>query len=379
MKFKKVILFNLAAGYNSADLSLNNNLWQIKHYENIAEKVYVIFLNHTNTQKIVRNGNTVLLSIGGESFLRDLFKAPFKLYKLNQKIKSDKFFTYEQVFLFWITIFFNSKTSIYQIPLTIPHLMYQITGKSLSYKIPIWIEKIFRTLSALKCTNVITSASLGEYITWLSRNFIYKRKLVVLNVFVEEIPSPYFLDKIKGYNYIAEDKHIYQALLVSRLKSEKCVDHAIKAISNVIENGVNIKLKIIGSGEELESLKELVKSLNLSNNVFFEGHKSLLEIADYYNETDVFLSPLTGSALREVAFFGLPVIAYEMDWLRGTLTNGLNYIGVESLNHKSLGEATLKLVLDRFKRIDLSRNIKSFAIERWGVNLLENEYKKLLK
>jgi glycosyltransferase involved in cell wall biosynthesis len=369
----------MSAGHSPKELSLDSNLWQIKHYENISKKVYVIFLNHSNKKKIVRNGRTILISVGGNGFLLDLLKAPFLLLFLNKKIKAERLFTYEQVFLFWIALFCSSKVYIYQIPITIPKLMYKITQKSLSYKLPIWLEKIFMLLSSIKCSKVITSKSLGEYITWLSSNFIYKHKLVVLDVFVEEIPSPFFLFKIKDWQYIATDKNIYQSLLVSRLKSEKCVDHAIKAIAYVKAKGININLKIIGSGEELDTLKDLANHLNISKQIFFEGQKTLSEIADYYKDTDVFLSPLTGSALREVAFFGLPVIAYEVDWLKGTLTNDENYIAVESFNDTELGKATFRLINDKSKRMVLSKNLQAFAKKRWGVELLENEYKKLLK
>lgn len=378
MIWDKISVVNFNAGYNPEINTLDNNLWQLKHYEKISNKVYVLFLNHSSKKKIIRNGNTILVFAGNGSFIKNILLSPFKILFFKNRMHFQCSFTYEQVYLFWIYLFINkAKTPIHLIPITIPRLMYQITGKSLTYKIPISIEKILLKFSSLSCNSVITSKSLGEYIKWLQKDFIFNKKLKILDVFVEEIPSPFFLDKISEKSYLADNKTQYNALLISRLKSEKCVDHAIKAIKIILENGIDIKLTIIGQGEDLLDLKKLVLDLNLSNHINFVGQKTLFEISDYYESTDVFISPLTGSALREVAFYGMPVIAYNMDWLNGTLTNNFNYFGVEAFNINMLALRTIELLKDQTKRQYISNNIKTFAFETWGSNKLLDSYKKI--
>ncbi len=378
MKWKKIAIVNMSAGYSPAINDLDSNMWQLKHYENLSEKVFLVFLNHHSDKKIYRNNNTIILTLGKGNYLKNILLAPFILYNLRKRLKFDCYFSYEQVFLFWIFMFSNKiKNPIYLIPITIPSLMYKITGKSLSYKIPISIEKYLLKLSARTCYKVITSKSLGEYIKWLQNDKTFSKKLEILELFIEEIPSPYFLEKIKNSSYISIKKDSYNALLVSRLKSEKCVDHAIKAIKIVQDLGIDLHLNIIGSGEDLIELKKLSEDLKIQDKIHFLGQKTLIEIADYYLTSDIFLSPLTGSALREVAFFGLPVIAYEMDWLKGTLKNDENYIGVEAFNYKVLGSETQKLLLNKDKRQELGNSIKDFAHQTWGVDKIQSTYSKL--
>lgn len=378
MIWNKISIVNLNAGYNPEKNSIDNNIWQLKHYENLSEKVFVLFLNNNAEKKIIRNGNTILIFLGKRSFLKNIIYAPFTLFKLNKKLKFNCVFSYEQVYLFWMFLFINkTKTPINLIPITIPELMYKITGKSLSYKIPIRFEKILLKFSSIKCSNVITSKSLGEYIKWLQNDPIFRKKLKILDVFVEEIPSPFFLSKISEHSYIAKDKTQYNALLISRLKSEKCVDHAIKAIEIILKKGIKINLTIIGQGEDLDLLLKLVEELDIKNHINFVGQKTLFEISDYYINTDVFISPLTGSALREVAFYGMPVVAYNMDWLNGTLTNNLNYFGVKSFDFEELAMRTIEILNDKITRQNISKNIKLFAEKTWGSNKLKSTYLKL--
>lgn len=98
-------------------------------------------------------------------------------------------------------------------------------------------------------------------------------------------------------------------LCVSRLSKEKRVDAAIEAF---IEAGVpNSRLDVVGSGDQLQSLRSLAKS---HKSIFFHEHISGMdELAALYTEADAFIMPsyrfdTQAITLSEAAVAGLPIV-----------------------------------------------------------------------
>lgn len=98
---------------------------------------------------------------------------------------------------------------------------------------------------------------------------------------------------------------------------------AIKVIKDAAQTGFDVKFKIIGEGPDLERLKQLVLSYNLSDNVFFSG---LLYGDDLYNEYKIAhygvdslgwdrVSAYEASSIkvREYLAAGMPVITATKD------------------------------------------------------------------
>jgi glycosyltransferase involved in cell wall biosynthesis len=59
--------------------------------------------------------------------------------------------------------------------------------------------------------------------------------------------------------------------VVCRLAPNKRVEHAIQAVEILRERGINIRLTIVGTGDEENVLKQLVKKLSLDDRVTFTG------------------------------------------------------------------------------------------------------------
>lgn len=98
---------------------------------------------------------------------------------------------------------------------------------------------------------------------------------------------------------------------VARLSPEKNHKFLIEGLSK-IEN-INMKLILVGDGNEFESLTALVKQLNLEKKVIFTGAKT--NANDYLSAMDFFVFPSRyegfGIALLEAQCCGLPIIAFE--------------------------------------------------------------------
>lgn len=97
---------------------------------------------------------------------------------------------------------------------------------------------------------------------------------------------------------------------VSRLIERKGIKYLIDAIGKLRDK--DIKLVLVGEGNQEEELKKLAQDLGISNKVDFKGYISHDNIADIYKESDVFVLPSLNegmsNALLEGMASGLTVI-----------------------------------------------------------------------
>jgi glycosyltransferase involved in cell wall biosynthesis len=97
-------------------------------------------------------------------------------------------------------------------------------------------------------------------------------------------------------------------LYVGRLSKEKNIETLIRAFKNCIQGW---ELLIVGSGDEEENLKTLVKKEGIAN-VIFMGPLTWLDIVEIYAKSDVFVLPSLsepwGLVVNEAMLCELPII-----------------------------------------------------------------------
>lgn len=106
-------------------------------------------------------------------------------------------------------------------------------------------------------------------------------------------------------------KNGYPTLVfIGRLTKVKKLNYIIEAISLLKNDNFNVNLAIIGNGENLNSLQELVFELDLTNRVWFVG--SLYnenEISNFIYNSDLCVSPgNVGLTAMHAMMYGTPVI-----------------------------------------------------------------------
>lgn len=110
------------------------------------------------------------------------------------------------------------------------------------------------------------------------------------------------------FNFSIDD---YVLLSVGELNDNKNHQVIIKAMSEL--NDDRIKYVIVGHGNKLKDLKNLVLNLGLEKNVFFEGYR--FNIANYYAIADVFCFPSKreglGIAAVEAMACGIPLLTSD--------------------------------------------------------------------
>lgn len=113
-----------------------------------------------------------------------------------------------------------------------------------------------------------------------------------------------------------------------RLKRYKSVAHVIRAFSIVHENIPNAQLQIIGRGDDLASLQELVTTLRLNSHVVFRGWVTGAEKIEYLSKAHVAINPSVkegwGITNIEANACGTPVISADVPGLRDSVSNGVS-------------------------------------------------------
>ncbi len=134
---------------------------------------------------------------------------------------------------------------------------------------------------------------------------------------------------------------VIRCLYLGRLVKKKnipCLIHALALL-----RAPNLLLTIVGEGEEEAALKQLVKDLNLTS--LIHVHPTTLEVAPYYQQSDIFILPSSyeglGIVILEAFSHRLPVI-------------GSNVHGITELLADDRG-----LLFDNGDPVDLAERIKT--------------------
>ena len=100
---------------------------------------------------------------------------------------------------------------------------------------------------------------------------------------------------------------------VGRLNKVKAFDELIKLFAKI--NNREWKLIIVGDGEEYNNLNNLIKSLNMEDNIKLLGFKTQEELNELYRNSSIYvmtsIEESFGLVLVEAASHGLPLIAYS--------------------------------------------------------------------
>ncbi|WP_368297494.1 glycosyltransferase [Cytobacillus firmus] len=147
------------------------------------------------------------------------------------------------------------------------------------------LKKITIQADKFLCVNDVLPKIIEE-LTGVNREFI-----VVPNV-VSSVFS----------NINEPNEDIYRFIALGRLVKVKRFDLVIDAFSKRFKDNPNIELIIAGDGEEYETLRAKVSSLNMENNIRLTGFLNREETAQLLGKSNAYVSAST------VETFGVPVI-----------------------------------------------------------------------
>ncbi len=177
-------------------------------------------------------------------------------------------------------------------------------------------------------------------------------------------------------------------LYMGRLSNEKGIVYLINAMKKVLKYFPNIKLNVVGAGDEEDKLRDLVNKFNLRNNIYFIGELSHNKILEYYKKSAVVLIPSIcpdsyPTVTMEAMSVGRPIIASRLGGLPEQIEEGKTGFLVPPRNPEAIAEKIIyllkrpklmqKMGLEGRKKAEKEFNINDYTKK------IEELYKKVIK
>ena len=187
-------------------------------------------------------------------------------------------------------------------------------------------------------------------------------------------------------NYIPSKKSDLsedRIISVGRLSKEKGFLELIDVFNIVHQTLPNVKLDIIGDGEEKEKIIEKIHKYNLESNVIIHGYQSPEYIEEKMLKSSVYVMPSIlasfGPILIESSSFGLPCIAFETSGTKDQIQDNWDGYLIKNYDKEKMAKRIINLMKDKNRRIIMGDNAykKSFKYlssnikDEW-INLFEN-------
>lgn len=143
-------------------------------------------------------------------------------------------------------------------------------------------------------------------------------------------------------------KNIRRLISVGRLAKEKNFPLLIQAMKQVVTTHPEVKLTLVGGGEEETHLRELIQTNRLGQHVDLVGNLPREKVRDMLHQSDAFIlsSNYEGWGLVFVEAFaaGLPVVTTRVGSTGELVKSGENGLVVPVGNATKLAQAIIKLI-----------------------------------
>ena len=193
-----------------------------------------------------------------------------------------------------------------------------------------------------------------------------KQELIGKGFTESEIDLVYNAVDRSNYHFQPEKRSTFPLIgYLGRIKKYKSVNHLIQAFSKVIQHIPDARLLIIGDGDYLPELKNLVSKLKLEQIVTFAGSTSHDQKIDYLNQMWLAVNPSPkegwGLTVIESNCCGVPVIAADSPGLRDSVKAGKTGLLYPYGDYHQLAEQIINLIQDNKLRTSLAKQCIPWA------------------
>ena len=170
---------------------------------------------------------------------------------------------------------------------------------------------------------------------------------------------------------------------VGRLVCQKGFTYLLEAARLVYSENDQVRFVIVGCGPEEASLKQLAKSLSISDICMFVGER--FDVPEFLAAFDVFVlsSILEGlpRVVIEAMAMARPIVATDIDGVREQLRNNHTGLLVPPADPKALAEAILRMLEDKERAESFGRRARKAAEQLFDLkhtlNSVETLYEKV--
>ena len=217
--------------------------------------------------------------------------------------------------------------------------------------------------------------------TMLGCKAIYDRdyKIIPMGIYMEKFHR---VDPVKALQekYELSDVTI---LFAGRLAEVKGVRYLLEAAKQLVDNGMNFKLLIVGDGPLKSDFQSYINTNHLERYVTLVGWIDASELNDYYGIADVFVGPSLsepqGLVFVEALASSTPVIASNVGGIVDIVSNGVNGYLVEPKSSQAIADKLQYLMRHREVLKKFSDNARQSVENRFSWENTAEQYSNLFK
>jgi len=232
-----------------------------------------------------------------------------------------------------------------------------------------WISKIFiKFLSWLTILGSHQTIAVSEKTRRDISNWPFiKSKIIVIK------------NGISKFELIERTNQTFTVGTIAELHHIKGLDVLLKAWSRFVDKHRDVRLVIIGDGEEKQNLFNLAQSLGISSSVSFEGFVE--NAKSHLSLFDIFVLPSRSEAmpyaLLEAGVASLPVIACAVGGIPEVIEHGKSGLLIKPNNPDELTESLDKLKENESLRKELGERLHEKVIKDFSVEKMVRDTLKL--
>jgi len=170
-------------------------------------------------------------------------------------------------------------------------------------------------------------------------------------------------------------------LLVSRLEAVKGVIYLIEALPQIVKRIKNIKVIIIGDGEQQPLIKRRIGELKMENFVVLKGRIEYRHIQNYYPLADVVVLPSLDEATSitglEAMASGKPLVGTTVGGIPALIDEGKNGFLVPPGDPQKLAEAIVAVLENPQRRIEMGKFSRQKAVNEFSWEKIAQETLKI--
>lgn len=201
---------------------------------------------------------------------------------------------------------------------------------------------------------------------------------------VSIVPNGIFLDQFRSQQERDDlkERDTKTIIFVGRLREVKGVRYLIDAMKIIHAADPEVKLIIIGEGEERQLIERRIIEYGLEHCITLTGAIPNEEVSTFLATSDIFLLPSLsegfGIVIIEAMAAGLPIIASRVGGIPDLITDGKEGFLVEPKNPQQIAERVLYLINEEFLRKEISLKNRSIA-EKYDWSLITQQLEEIYK
>lgn len=169
-------------------------------------------------------------------------------------------------------------------------------------------------------------------------------------------------------------------ICVANLHVNKGHKFLLEAFEKVFRRDKQIKLLLVGDGEEKENLKKQIENYKAKNNILFLGKRT--DVPELLKISDIFVLPTMfegmSNAILEAMACGLPIITTDIPENRELIKDKINGILVPVNNTNEIATSLNTLLNDKNLIEKLAKNAQMTVTERFDIEKVTRDIASFL-